>query len=452
MSTMTTEPATEHRWAHVGVVAVLFLAVADQRFLIAAETGGRGTLTISTFALPVLATLFLLRFGGRALTGFTSPAILWWVPYLFLSILLPMLAVVLGWYPERVLFAGMEAILAVSAMLIGSAAAVGFGSDQLPWRRWLVIAAVFQAAYALSQSLAISGALAGWPWTTMLEWDLATQGRFGELVAGRSAGFYINPNILGLWGAVTVILGLFLTSARSRLLVIGSGGMSILLSQSRGATFALVAALIIALVRNARPGPSAAGSKIAGVLALALGLSVLAGIVLIAMGFIDVAIFERMYLGLAAALGAGTDPGVTGRINLWAAALDLLGTRPLGTLGPPEFMLGAAVDNGWVRVLVQGSVPFAAALGLMLLPAFLRPLAATEDGQRLRALSMLIALAAVSQTPLSYPPVILYWFLVGAVLAQERQRRRAGARSQVIGTPPTPLAPQHQPLGQGGHP
>jgi hypothetical protein len=412
--------------------------------LIAAETGGRGILTISTFALPAVATLFLFRFGGRALTAFASPTILWWLPYLFLSALLPMLGVVVGWYPERVLFAGIEVILAVSAILVGSAAAVSLGSysDDLPWRPWLTIAALTQAGYALIQSLALAGALGGWPWSLMQSWDLSTQARFGDLVAGRSAGLYVNPNILGLWGAVVVILGVFLTSTRARILVIGAGGIAILLSQSRGATLALLAALVIVLVGTSRGAAATGGRTIGSALILALGLTVLAGSALIALGFLDVGIFERMYLGLAAALGAGTDPGVAGRVNLWAAALDLLATRPLGTLGPPEFLLGAAVDNGWVRVLVQGSIPYAVALALALLPSFFRTISTSDDGLRLRALSILFAFAAVSQTPFSYPPALLYWFVLGAVLARDELRRRAGAQSGAIGPALTPLAQQ----------
>lgn len=419
------ESARHPRWAGFAIFAIVLLAVIDQRFALSVATGGRGTVALSTIALPILAMLFVLRFGGRALVAFASPTILWWLPYLLLSALLPALAVALGSYPQRILFAGSESLVALACLVVGGAAAAAQGArgGGLPWRAWLVVAAVAQAGYALLQSIAVAGASASWPGNAIMEWDLTTQARFGELVVGRSAGFYVNPNILGLWGAMVVVLGVYLPPGRARLLVIGSGSVSVLLSQSRGAFFALLLALAIALLRRTSIGLPAR-RRIAGALVTVLALGAGIGGTLVAMGIFDNAVFERMYVGLAAALGGRSDPGLTGRIDLWAAALDLLGTRPLGTLGPPEFILGAAVDNGWIRVLAQGSIPFAAAFALMLLPGFTGALSVGGDGERLRTLSVLIGLAAISQTPLSYPPAILYWVTVGAVLAQHRMEQR----------------------------
>lgn len=424
------EAVTHPRWAGFAVFAVVLLAVIDQRFALSVATEGRGTVGLSTFALPILAMLLVLRFGGRALAAFASPAILWWLPYLLLSALLPALAVAIGSYPPRILFAGSETLVALSCLVIGGAAAVAQGAHGggLPWRTWLAVAALAQAGYALAQSIAVAGAGAGWPRSAILEWDLTTQARFGELVVGRSAGFYVNPNILGLWGAMVVVLGVHMGPGRARLLVIGSGAVSLLLSQSRGAFFALVLALAIALLRRTSKGLSAR-SRVAGALVIVLALGAGIGGALLTMGILDIAVFERMYVGLAAALGGRSDPGLVGRINLWAAALALLETRPLGTLGPPEFILGAAVDNGWVRVLAQGSIPLTAALGLMLLPGIMGPLAVSGDGERLRSLSVLVALAAMSQTPLSYPPAILYWLTVGAVLAQRQMEAHVAPAS-----------------------
>jgi O-antigen ligase len=228
---------------------------------------------------------------------------------------------------------------------------------------------------------------------------------------------------------MVVVLGIYLAPGRARFLIIGSGALSVLLSQSRGATFALLIALAIALTRGARPGNHGRG-RIAGALMVVVVLGIGLGGVLIAAGIFDAAVFVGLYLGLAAALGGGDDPGLTGRINLWGAALDLVESRPFGTLGPPEFILGAAVDNGWVRAFVQGGIPFAAALGLMMLPGFTRPLSTAVDGERLRTLSILLALTAISQTPLSYPPALLYWFVVGAVLAQHHAQRQTAAKEE----------------------
>jgi hypothetical protein len=135
------------------------------------------------------------------------------------------------------------------------------------------------------------------------------------------------------------------------------------------------------------------------------------------LGLAEVSVFDRLAGGLGALVGRGTDEGLSGRVDLWAASLLLLDTRPFGSLGPPEMLLGSAIDSGWIRALVQGSVPYLAALALMLATGFLLR-APSTDGLRLQSLSLLIALAAVSQLPLAYPPTILYWLVVGTVLAR----------------------------------
>ena len=99
---------------------------------------------------------------------------------------------------------------------------------------------------------------------------------------------------------------------------------------------------------------------------------------------------------------------------------------PWGTWGPPELLLGTAVDSSWFETFAQGSVPYAAALGLLLISA------ATLGGFRyrhaLRVLAVFIAVAGLTQTPFGYPPILLFWVLLGAGL-QVSATARAPARS-----------------------
>jgi hypothetical protein len=407
-------------WAHVGIGACVMLTLLDQRLPILAQTGGRGAVPPSTFVLPIVALFLIMRFGPSALSSFATPAILAWVPYLLLGSLLPLIGVALAEFPERVAFGAVDVIVALSAVVIGGSAAVASVGRELPWTRWLVGASIVQFGYSLAQTLILAGVLSGEPWALLRGWDLATQSRLGEIVLGRSTGLYVNPNILGYSAAVLIVLGAHLPAGLARFIVVGGSVATLLLSESRGATFALLATIIVLGVRRAIAGRG--GGRATPRLILAGLVAVVVVFAVQRLGLAEASVFDRLAEGVAALTGRGTDEGLSGRVDLWAASLLLLDTRPFGTLGPPEMLLGSAIDSGWIRALVQGSVPYVAALALMLGAGFLLR-APTRDGLRLQSLSLLIALAAVSQLPLAYPPTIVYWLVVGTVLARIRLAR-----------------------------
>jgi hypothetical protein len=414
-------PSTERpnlsRWAHLAIGSGVVLSLLDQRFPILAGTGGRGAIPPSTLILPIVALLLIMRFGPSAFKSFATPAILAWMLYLLFGSLLPLIGVALAEFPERVAFGAVDVVVALSAVVIGGSAAVASAGRGLPWTRWLVAASIVQFGYSLAQILILAGVLSGEPWASLRGWDLVTQSRLGEIVLGRSTGLYVNPNVLGYSAAVLIVLGAHLPARMPRFVVVGSSVACLLLSESRGATFALLATVMVLGVRRAiagrQIGRATVGLIVAGLAAVVVVLSVQQ------LGLTEASVFDRLAEGLAALAGRGTDEGLSGRVDLWAASLLLLDTRPFGTLGPPEMLLGSAIDSGWIRALVQGSVPYVAALALMLGAGFFLR-GPTDDGLRLQSLSLLIALAAVSQLPLAYPPTILYWLVVGAVLARIR--------------------------------
>lgn len=400
-----------HRgWAHLALGAVVLVSLLDHRLVIMAETGGRGAVPASTVLLPLLAIVLVVRFGPAPLAGLVSGTVLPWVPYLLLTALLPVVGVAIGAFPERAAFGAFEVVVALAAMTIGGAAVLAMAGEDLPWGGWLVVASLALFAYALAQWLYLSGLVAGFPWSVVRAWDLETQGRLGEIVLGRSASFYANPNVLGFAAAMLVVLGFHLQgTARGAVAVAGTGAL--LLSESRGAMLALAAVVIFVGVRRAAGGSVASRAAVAAlVVVIFVALAELSSMT-------DLRIFDRLLTGLAALAGSGTDPSVTGRADQWASALRLLETNPLGTFGPPELVLGGAIDNGWIRVLAQGGALYAGALALMLLHGIVLGVRAAGDASRLGVASLLVAAAAASQVPLGYPPILIYWLLVGVAIA-----------------------------------
>jgi hypothetical protein len=112
--------------------------------------------------------------------------------------------------------------------------------------------------------------------------------------------------------------------------------------------------------------------------------------------------------------GPTADPNLAGRLDYWSAVLNLNLTYPLGTLGPPETILGTAVDSSWFRAFAQGSVPYVAVLATLLVA----PLAVRNSrfGRGIVLLAVLVAVAGLTQTPLDYPVICLFWVLLGAGL------------------------------------
>jgi hypothetical protein len=112
--------------------------------------------------------------------------------------------------------------------------------------------------------------------------------------------------------------------------------------------------------------------------------------------------------------GPTADANLAGRLGFWSAVVDLTREYPLGTLGPPSLILGTAIDNTWFRSLAQGSVMYLAS-SLLLMAA---PIGAGRSpiGEALALVTLVLIAAGMTQTPMYYPVVYLFWLLLGAGL------------------------------------
>lgn len=402
----------------------LACAVLADRAVVGVSTGGRGAFGLVLVVAPLVAAATIARHGTRQTLGFlTHPAFVWAIaPFLVLTAVLPIFGVMFYGFPERTLLAITEATSALSFLVIGAALS---SSDDHAWSRWLLLAIVLQLLYATGQAIYLARA-PGWElFTPFHQWDLSLQMFFGELVQARGTGLYFNPNELGLWAGVAVILAWTMLPPRLRSIGVTLALVTLILSQSRGALVALVVALaaggVWSVVRG-RPGRSTA---LRTVLSFAFA-GLIVAVVVAAIGP------SRELLSRFGALldvltqGPRADVNLAGRLDYWSAVLNLNLVYPWGTWGPPEMILGTAVDSSWFRAFSQGSVPYVAALALLILA----PLAVRDSrfGRGLVLVAVLVAVAGLTQTPLDYPVIYLFWVLLGAGL-QSSVVARTSARA-----------------------
>jgi len=391
---------------------VVVAAVLSERFLIGLDTGGLGLVSVFVPVMVGLGLICLLVPTANARRIGWPRLFAQWGPYWACAGVVPLLAISFGSYPLRVAFASVSgALVPMAVVVIGVRIALLVREPSRAVSAALSIAVPAVLAYSAFQWAYSSGALDAAVWQSMADWDRATALAYGVGELSRSSGPYVNPNILGAWGALTFVMAATLMQGRvTRPFVMGAAILTILLSQSRGSFVALVAGGAVVLLMGARTpdgrqdrSGSTRQLMIAGfVTALGLGL---------AGGLPGV---TRIVDGLLSFLpGSALDPNMTGRLELWSAAGALSASYPLGTWGPPEMILGTAVDSDWVRLFLQASIFGVVAVGLMLIGGAALANRSLATGRALAASSIVVGFSMITQTPLGYPPIALYWLLVG---------------------------------------
>ena len=418
-------------WLVAVIVAVLLAATFAQRLIITIDTG-TGTPSVIELLPPAMAFLAVaatIRSRGRNIAALLSREFLViWAPYLALAIVLPVLAVAVGHAPLRGLAAARTPVYMVSALLLGVEVNRAKGTGLQTWGGPLLVAASILLAYAVLQQLIVGQLIPSKPWDGLLRWDADIQRAFGgDLVFGRSGAFFTNPNILGAWAGAAMVAGILAVSGRFRYAMLAATFGLLVLSQSRGAGVAVAAAFAFLLAHAIRQGRAPTLSSLrpyAGVLLVVM----VAWTALALAGAPAGTLAERVGSGIGIVTG-GSDSSLSGRFAFWDAGMRLLASHPLGTFGPPEELLGSAVDSEWIRTLLQGGVLFLAALGLMLVGGAVMRGDGGPARVALRALCIFMAIAGLTQLPLEYPVTYLFWALVGMTVANQSSRAIVGAHA-----------------------
>ena len=237
---------------------LLACAILADRAQIGVSTGGRGVLPLLVVVAPLAAMGTIVQYGRRRSLGFVASLgfLAGVLPYLALTVLLPVLGVMFNAYPERTLLSVTDATTAFSFLVMGAAVS---DIEDGGWWPWLLLAMVLQLAYAAGQMLYLSTG-PGWQlFAPFHQWDLSLVD-LSTFVQARSSGLYLNPNELGLWAGFAVILGWTMLPPRLRGVGIVVALLTLLLSQSRGAMVASAAALVVGATLSLARGRLGAGA------------------------------------------------------------------------------------------------------------------------------------------------------------------------------------------------
>lgn len=359
---------------------------------------------------------------------------LYWLPFTACNLVLPVLAFLLNGYPARGIFATWNAILPICIMFVGIVGTFRGGAYQRTISNYFLLAILVQALLAMAQMAGSLGYMPG-PLRVIYEWDLAVKVKFtgNNLIVGRSTGFYLNPNSLGVWGLLAFWISFFLLEGRKRTIGLVASFLTILLCQSRGTLFALLgSAATYGIALTYRRGDREDRKRILHL----TGLLAAIAIVLIATPeigdslhglLLDVPIIGRAYERyLSGAMvftqGASADANFNGRVSFWYEIFKYISTHPFGTLGQPEYKLGIPMDNQFVSAFAQGNLYYLGALLLLLFGGARLIGSSLNTSKLLATASIAIAINGITAVPLSYPASYLYWAIVGVFLAEHVTR------------------------------
>jgi O-antigen ligase len=199
-------------------------------------------------------------------------------------------------------------------------------------------------------------------------WEITHPMTF-SMALGRSASFYVNPNIAGAALVGGLLLALPIVPARLReafALLVGAG---VFLTLSRGALLCFGIVLVVLLasrqLRLKRLSLLTAGGLL--LVASVVGAMMASGELSYLSGGADR--FVRQRLGIGSREEFSADVSASSRSNLAMHALDLFGERPLtgfGTGATVEWNEPESTHNIYVRHLAEYGV-----LGALLMPALL---------------------------------------------------------------------------------
>jgi hypothetical protein len=414
---------TEKFITHFIIIWVIVFSLFSERMILHLNTGGRGVLQLFVLLTPVFAFVLFFLTKGRVISFFNKTKfIIYFLPYLLLTLTFPLLGVLFNEYPVRIIFGSMAAVNGLALIMLGYWIGTNLNKHnnvQQLIERYLFISVLLQFLYSLGQYLYRNGTI-GSIWSKFNKWDMDLTFSSGlDMVYSRSTGFYLNANILGFWAVVFIWASTLLIKTKPLRLICQILSLLVLIfSQSRGAIGALLISFVfVTLFRlfiNRR-----VNNPIKTVFNFLL--VIFAGMYLFNSGAIEVTLLNRFQSALGIfTSGASSDVNFNIRLMVWKEALEWLHQYPLGTFGSPELKFGNFIDNDWVRLLLQGGIIYPFSL-LMLILGSLSLMKYSNYGYFIGVISIVIAVCGFTQTPLAYTPLSIFWFFLGVVTSYKKK-------------------------------
>ncbi len=384
--------------------------------------------SMDPFAVALLAAAALLwlqdGLGGAACRPYRSVVLCTVGPLLALLFLLPLVAVLLeGFDPER----GYGVATLYTWLVPGFAVAVLSLSRRrrlhgLCLERVGLALILVHGIYGLGQTLFRLRLVPADVWQRAVVWDTQSQLAQSEayVISGRSTGLFINANEFGLWSCMAIVFSAVFLRRGQQAVGVALGVLGVVGSQSRTAWLGLTVLAAVVLVR------AMSQRRVAD--RLLRWLVAICPLLLWGwhLGWLHRLLESTLVTRLASALalfdrGVAADRNLQGRLNAWADAWAFSADHPVGTLGPPQVLLGGFIDNEYVSLFVQGSAPLLAAFLLALLsPLVLRRRGVPHAGALL-LVAALVALFSLTMLPLeSFRGAALVWLMGALAMSASR--------------------------------
>jgi hypothetical protein len=430
-----TQVAGSTFWTHIVLISAISYALLSRRLIMVLSTGGRGNLQVLDLWIPTLALLvsFVVGSGRKVNLVRRDSSLLFWLPYVVITAVLPILAIVFENYPLRNIYTAIQGLVAFAFIVLGGWIATS-GKEVLKLvSRYAAIAVIGEALIALIDYLNKTGLYPSSIGQFLLAWNVASENTLGEysFLSWRCVGTFVSPNELGFWSVMAFWISARLIHGVTGVIGVVAALLTMVLSQSRGSMFALIGTVIlwIGFVTFSRDPRLRGVRNVTHISAVCCILLVAwSGVVLSQSGNVSVAgefsFIDRFRNGLRVLVeGVSADSNAQARLAAWRSALQFYYNHPLGTWATPRLVFGHYIDNDYVRTFVQGSPLYLIAVLLALFGGF-RQMTGRGSAARTTALfAGAIAINGMSAYPLLYPCIGLYWLNVGYDMAVERRRR-----------------------------
>lgn len=387
----------------------------NDRIVIIFNTGGKGILNIFEFIIIGLAIYILLRSKRNVLAILKNKLFLYFSPFFFLSILLPLVAVLIYQYPIRSLLIVLNPVISFSLIIIGFYISK-VDKDLTSFNKYLIIFTFLQLFFSAIHFLYYKGIFTNL-FSSFINLDIHSKNINSiQYLSGRSTGTYLDPNILGFFTIVIFWYTFFMIKGKMRLIMIVMSLIILFLSMSRGAILAIIISVIIYFFTKIFNLKKVSYKEVILILLISLGL-------ILFIPNIEKIISENTVERLSGLFrifvyGYSADANLAARVDAWKYSFEFLDDYPLGTFGSPEMQIGSFIDNEYVRIFMQGGLLFLVSYLLFLFKGIFLKKKDSAINLTIAFFSVSILVVSITQTASTYTPFNFYWFFIGLFLAE----------------------------------
>jgi len=329
-----------------------------------------GNVLLIIFALSYVMKELMVRTNGTISGHDSWKGFAFAMPFLLLSVLLPLFGIIGGTWPISYASTSVRSIQWFIIASISFLLCKKYGQVSVVRMVFnvLIISCIIQGLYASFQFYYLYNNKVAYLYLDRVFIKTHPE---NEVEFYRATGLTANPNSLGLLSLIFVDLLFSMLLSRNKVnpFVLAFAGLSsawiTIISGSRTALVTLTClsafVLFIDIIRRNR---FSLASRIWFIAAMSLFLAISLAIAF----YLTPALAERILAAFNPTAGGLTsDVSFLTRLQLWKECFAYLYEHPFGTLVPPVYALNTVVDSYWVYVVTQGSFLYLLAFVLFLL-------------------------------------------------------------------------------------